>query len=62
MIFFNSKTNEYLKLLRTRKSGINTYIQVDEKGNKILKKRSWSANKQPQLRLIKEDRVNKQKL
>jgi hypothetical protein len=54
MLYRNKSTGEYLKLYRVRESGINTYVQVDEKGNEVLIKRSWSVRKQKQLRLISD--------
>jgi hypothetical protein len=54
MLYRNKNTDEYLKLYRARKSGINTYIQVNKNGNPILKKRSWSTRSQEQLRLISD--------
>ena len=46
-------SGELLRLVRLRKSNINTYIQVDLIGNPIIKKRSWSTRPNEQLRLIK---------
>lgn len=52
-ILIHRPSGELLRLVRIRKSNVNTFIQVDINGNPIIKKRSWSARPQEQLRLIK---------
>ena len=52
-ILIHRPSGELLRLVRLRKSNINTYIQVDSMGNPIIKKRSWSTRPDEQLRLIK---------
>lgn len=52
-ILIHNTSGELLRLVRFRKSNVNTYIQVDTMGNAIVKKRSWSTRPKEQLRLIK---------
>lgn len=52
-ILIHKLSGELLRLVRLRKSNVNTYIQVDSMGNPIIKKRSWSTRPDEQLRLIK---------
>lgn len=52
-ILIHRPSGELLRLVRLRKSNVNTYIQVDSMGNPIIKKRSWSTRPEEQLRLIK---------
>ena len=52
-ILRHKPSGELLRLVRLRKSNINTFIQVDSAGNPIVKKRSWSTRPEQQLRLIK---------
>lgn len=37
-LFKHVSTEEYLLLIKTRSSGVNTFLQVDNKGNPIVKK------------------------
>jgi hypothetical protein len=52
-ILKHKPSGEYLRLVKLRKSNINTFVVVDEKNNPIIKKQSWSRHPQEQLRLIK---------
>lgn len=51
-ILRHKPSGELLKLIKLRESNVNTYIQVDSKGRPIIKKRSWSAREDEQLRLV----------
>lgn len=51
-ILRHNKSGELLRLIRLRKSNINTFVQVDKKGNPIIKKRKWSHVPTEQYRLI----------
>lgn len=42
----------YLKLIKTRESNINSFLEVDELGVPIVKKRNWSVRPQKQLILM----------
>lgn len=53
MIYKHKSSGQLLRLIKTRGSGINTYLEVDINNTPILKKRTWSANKKTQERLIK---------
>jgi len=53
MIYQSKVTGEYLQLLKTRQSNVNTYLQVDKNGVPIIKKRSWSHKQNKQIRIIK---------
>lgn len=55
-IYRSKTTGELLKLVRKRATGINTYVQVDQHGEAILKRRSWSNQKQEQYRLISDSK------
>jgi len=52
-LFIHKKTGEYLLLIKTRKSGVNTFLQVDKLRKKKKKKREWSCRPEEQRRLIK---------
>jgi hypothetical protein len=52
-ILKHKPSGEYLRLVKLRKSNINTFVVVDEKNNPIIKKQSWSTRPQEQLRIIK---------
>jgi len=51
-LFLNTVTGEYLKMIRFRENGLNTYIEVDYLGKPIVRKRSWSAKACTQERLV----------
>ena len=55
-IYMSKTTGELLKLVRKRATVINTYVQVDQHGEAILKRRSWSNQKQEQYRLISDSK------
>lgn len=46
-----------LKLIKKRPSGINTYLEVDEKGKPVIKKRAWSFRPTEQ-RYLKRELTN----
>jgi hypothetical protein len=52
-ILKHKPSGEYLRLVKLRKSNINTFVVVDKKNNPIIKKQSWSTHPQEQLRIIK---------
>jgi len=48
MIIYKSiTTGVFLKLVTVRKSGVNTFIECDEKGLPTVLKRAWSVNAKP---------------
>ena len=54
LIYRHKITGHYLRLIRERASGLNTYLEVTENNEPILEKRCWSLrNKMPQERLIR---------
>ena len=52
ILFKHKVSGEYLRLIKSRKSGLNTYLQVDQNNNPISIKRIWSASEQEQKRLV----------
>ncbi len=46
-------SGEFLRLVILRKSGVNTYLQVDCNNNPIVRKREWSIHKVTQSRIVK---------
>ncbi len=53
MIYRSKLTGGYLKLIKKRESGINTFVETDEKGVAIKIKRDWSSSKQKQFRFVR---------
>lgn len=53
LIYRHKVSGEFLRLLIKRESGVNTYLQVDENNEHIIKKRDWSVRPQEQRRIVK---------
>lgn len=53
LIYRHKISGEFLRLLKLRESNVNTYLQVDEFNQPIIKKRSWSIRPQEQRRIVK---------
>ena len=52
-ILKHKPSGQLLRLVTLRKSNVNTFVQVDESGAPIIKKRNWSTHPCEQLRLVK---------
>lgn len=52
-VFTHNTSGEILRLIKLRKSNINTFVQVDSNNNLIIKKVKWSVLQKSQLRLIR---------
>lgn len=52
MYYKHENIESLLKLLKTRDSGVNTYVEVDSKGVPIMSSREWSSVTQIQNRII----------
>jgi hypothetical protein len=46
-------SGEFLRLVKIRDSGVNTYLQVDCNNQPIIKKRCWSVHPTTQSRIVK---------
>lgn len=53
LIYKHKISGEFLRLLKLRESNVNTYLQVDEFNQPIIKNRSWSVRPQEQRRIVK---------
>lgn len=51
-IFRLKGTENYYKLKQVREHNINTFIECDNLGNTIIKKRCWSTQPQEQVVII----------
>lgn len=51
-LYQHKVSGEYLRLLKVRESGVNTFLQVDENNTPIIEKRIWSINPKEQRRLV----------
>jgi len=51
-VFKHATSGVHLRLLKTRISGINTFLQVDSDNVPIIKKRTWSIHPEEQIFLI----------
>jgi len=51
-IYKHKISGEYLQLLKLRENNINTFLQVDEFGKPIIRKRNYSFHKTEQKRII----------
>lgn len=51
-IFKHKKSGELMRLIRSRESGVNTFVVVDDKNIPITKKVGWSIHIQEQLRIV----------
>jgi len=51
-IYQHKKSREYLRLIKIRKSGVNTFLQVNKTNIPIIKKRVWSVKPAEQKRVI----------
>jgi hypothetical protein len=51
-LLIHKPSGELLRLVKLRKSNINTFVVVDELGSKIIEKRNWSTHPDEQLRII----------
>jgi len=53
MIYKHKVTGEYLRPVKARESGVNSYLEVDKNNTPIIKKRSWCCRPTEQRRLVK---------
>lgn len=53
LIYKHKISGEFLRLLKLRESNVNTYLQVDEFNQPIIKNRSLSVRPQEQRRIVK---------
>jgi hypothetical protein len=51
-LLIHKPSGELLRLVKLRKSNINTFVVVDELGSEIIEKRNWSTHPDEQLRII----------
>lgn len=51
-ILRHKPSGEFLRLVKLRGNNINTFVVVDNTGEPIIKKRSWSTHPDEQLRII----------
>lgn len=52
-VYKHKISGEFLRLLTLRESNVNTYLQVDEDNEPIIKKRDWSTRPTEQRRIVK---------
>ena len=52
-IYKHLPTGRLLLLLKTKVAGINVFLECDQQGNAIIKKRSWSTRPQEQRIILK---------
>jgi hypothetical protein len=52
-ILRHKPSGEFLRLVKLRKSNINTFVVVDNTGKPIIKERNWSTHPDEQLRIIR---------
>ena len=52
-VYKHTTSGVLLRLVKLRKSNINTFVEVNENGSPIILKRRWSTRPDEQLRLIK---------
>lgn len=50
-LYRHKVSGEYLRLLKKRKSNVNTFVQVDKNNKILLQKRTWT-HKQDEQRII----------
>ena len=53
MEIYKHANGEFLRLIKLRKSGVNTFVQCTEQGEDIVIKRTWSEHPEEQRRIVK---------
>ncbi len=51
-VYKHKISGEFLRLLKLRESNVNTYLQVNEFNQPIIKNRRWSVMPQEQRRIV----------
>jgi hypothetical protein len=51
-LYKHKSSGEFLRLIKLRKSNVNTFLQVSEDNEPIIKSRSWSIRPTEQNRIV----------